>query len=277
MEHAIEVQTGLKPICFPLWLLGFAASSIAVLYKSVVLLEGLKQYPPSTRFTKSELPSVFEDIFSKCGILSEFGKNSTALSAATGSFELSSTVYLVAPILSDDPIPGPTPTPSGSSLPEPSHFGSAPNEPLTLPSSPPTELPAPPLSDDSPLRRSTRLNQFLASDNLDLLLAGEARLLVPRSAELVPRPIGILLAEVVPAQPHQLVDRSWTTSCGLCGKIKKPSDIYMACLNTNQSISKLHVTNRSRSSDKKQWSPELVGGRRVVGDGLVAQKSDRAR
>ncbi|KAG5516089.1 hypothetical protein RHGRI_036960 [Rhododendron griersonianum] len=125
-----------------------------------VILEGLKQYPPSTQFTKSELRYVFADILSKCGILSESGKNSTALSAATGSSELSSTVYPEAPILSDDPTPappGPTPTPSGSSLPEPSCFGSAPNEPLILPSSPPTELSAPPLSDDSPPRRSTRI------------------------------------------------------------------------------------------------------------------------
>ncbi|KAG5559420.1 hypothetical protein RHGRI_009082 [Rhododendron griersonianum] len=124
-----------------------------------VILEGLKQYPPSTRFTKSELPYVFADILSKRGILSESGKNSTALSAATGSSELSSTAYPEAPILSDDPTPappGPTPTPSSSSLPELSRFGSATNEPLTLPSSLPTELPAPPLSDDSPLRRSTR-------------------------------------------------------------------------------------------------------------------------
>ncbi|KAG5521631.1 hypothetical protein RHGRI_034005 [Rhododendron griersonianum] len=77
----------------------------------------------------------------------------------TGSSELSSTIYPEAPILSDDPTPappGPTPTPSGSSLPEPSCFGSAPNEPLILPSSPPTELHVPPLSDDSPPRRSTR-------------------------------------------------------------------------------------------------------------------------
>ncbi|KAF7133576.1 hypothetical protein RHSIM_Rhsim09G0031300 [Rhododendron simsii] len=115
------------------------------------ILEGLKQYPSSTRFPKSSLPFVFADILSKCDILSE-----------SGSSELSSTVYPEAPILSDDPTPappGPTPTHSGSSLLEPSHFGSAPNEPLTLPSSPPTELPAPPLSDDSPLRRSTRVRE----------------------------------------------------------------------------------------------------------------------
>ncbi|KAG5543279.1 hypothetical protein RHGRI_016126 [Rhododendron griersonianum] len=89
---------------------------------------------------------------SKCSVTS----NS---SNSLGFSELSSTVYPEASILSDDPTsapPGSTPTPSGSSLPEPSHFGFAPNEPFTLPSSPPTELPAPPLSDDSPLRRSTR-------------------------------------------------------------------------------------------------------------------------
>ncbi|KAF7151368.1 hypothetical protein RHSIM_Rhsim02G0211300 [Rhododendron simsii] len=73
----------------------------------------------------------------------------------TGSSELPYTTYPEAPLLSDDP------TPSDSSLPEP--------EPLTSPSSPPIELPiphlsddphielsAPPLSDASPLRRSTR-------------------------------------------------------------------------------------------------------------------------
>ncbi|KAF7123624.1 hypothetical protein RHSIM_Rhsim12G0169100 [Rhododendron simsii] len=50
-----------------------------------VILEGLKQYPPSSRFTKSELQYIFADILSKCGILSESGKNSTSLSAATGT------------------------------------------------------------------------------------------------------------------------------------------------------------------------------------------------
>ncbi|KAG5557516.1 hypothetical protein RHGRI_007676 [Rhododendron griersonianum] len=70
------------------------------------------------------------------------------------SSEFSSTVYLEASILSNDLTPAPTP--SGSSLPEPSHFVFAPNEPFTVPSSPPTELLAPPLSDDSPLHHSTR-------------------------------------------------------------------------------------------------------------------------
>ncbi|KAG5543174.1 hypothetical protein RHGRI_016055 [Rhododendron griersonianum] len=79
-------------------------------------------------------------------------KNSGVTLLHVCSSEFSSTVYPEAPILSDDP----TPTPSSSSLPEPSCFGSAPNEPLILPSSPPTELPAPPLSEDSPPHRSTR-------------------------------------------------------------------------------------------------------------------------
>ncbi|KAG5542351.1 hypothetical protein RHGRI_022032 [Rhododendron griersonianum] len=233
-----------------------------------VILEGLKQYPPSTRFTKSELSFVFADILCKYGILSESGKNSTALSAATGtsswffdsaccnhmtsdsaifsskshashapaiqtadgshihathmghiststislsdtylipkltlnlisvgqlcelglnvifsatgchvqdpqtavsaspfftdpsadiflddvdtgSSELPYTVYPEAPILSDDP----TPAPSGSSLNEPNY------EPLSSPSSPLIEPLAPPLSDDSPLRRSTRVRE----------------------------------------------------------------------------------------------------------------------
>ncbi|KAF7152051.1 hypothetical protein RHSIM_Rhsim01G0019800 [Rhododendron simsii] len=100
-----------------------------------VILEGLKQYPPSSRFTKSEVQYVFADILSKCGILSESGKNSTALSAATavsaspfftdpsaniflddidiGSSELPYTTYLEALLLSDDP------SPSDSSLPKP--------------------------------------------------------------------------------------------------------------------------------------------------------------
>ncbi|KAG5542352.1 hypothetical protein RHGRI_022032 [Rhododendron griersonianum] len=64
----------------------------------------------------------------------------------TGSSELPYTVYPEAPILSDDP----TPAPSGSSLNEPNY------EPLSSPSSPLIEPLAPPLSDDSPLRRSTR-------------------------------------------------------------------------------------------------------------------------
>ncbi|KAF7144903.1 hypothetical protein RHSIM_Rhsim04G0114300 [Rhododendron simsii] len=50
--------------------------------------------------------------------------------------------------------------------------------------------------------------KYDAAGNLDLLLAGEARLLVPDATELVPRPVSVLLAEVVPSQPHQvLVDR----------------------------------------------------------------------
>lgn len=57
--------------------------------------------------------------------------------------------------------------------------------------------------------------QFLAADNLDLPLAGEARLLVPDAAELVPRPVGVLLAEMVPVQPHKLVD------CGRCGVVPR--------------------------------------------------------
>ncbi|KAF7132947.1 hypothetical protein RHSIM_Rhsim09G0089300 [Rhododendron simsii] len=58
--------------------------SAITLYVSVIL-EGLKQYPPSTRFTKSDLPSVFADILSKSGILSKSSKHSSALSAATGT------------------------------------------------------------------------------------------------------------------------------------------------------------------------------------------------
>ncbi|KAG5542353.1 hypothetical protein RHGRI_022032 [Rhododendron griersonianum] len=67
----------------------------------------------------------------------------------TGSSELPYTVYPEAPILSDDP----TPAPSGSSLNEPNY------EPLSSPSSPLIEPLAPPLSDDSPLRRSTRVRE----------------------------------------------------------------------------------------------------------------------
>ncbi|KAG5563493.1 hypothetical protein RHGRI_006054 [Rhododendron griersonianum] len=50
------------------------------------ILEGLKQYPSSTRFNKSDLPSVFTYILSKSGLLSKSGMHtSTVLSTASGT------------------------------------------------------------------------------------------------------------------------------------------------------------------------------------------------
>ncbi|KAF7151892.1 hypothetical protein RHSIM_Rhsim02G0249300 [Rhododendron simsii] len=88
--------------------------------------------------------------------MSFFGNTKSSLLCSS---KLSSMVYPEASIRSDDPTPappGPTLAPSGSSLLEPSHFGFTLNEPFTLPNSPPIELPVPPLSDDSPLHRSTQ-------------------------------------------------------------------------------------------------------------------------
>lgn len=47
------------------------------------ILEGLKQYPPSTRFSKSNLPLVFTEILSNSGLFPKSGQHSSTILFAT--------------------------------------------------------------------------------------------------------------------------------------------------------------------------------------------------